>query len=184
MKMRRVAPAGGAPKRCRRHRSHPLPKWLVSSTHLEAVARSRCLMVLSVLSGETPVTDAIEQAKISRATYYQIETRALKAMLAAMNPLASSPEGSGSQLSAASWQIEQLQGKIKRLEQEKRRGQRLLLLMRKSLRAPVTSGHRGRWPRGSRSGSSVPGGSASAGSKATMTPSDAPIPTPPGERSP
>jgi hypothetical protein len=183
MKMRARAPASGAPKQSRKHRPRPLPRWLTSSTHLEAVARSRCLMVLSVLSGERPVTDAIEQAKISRATYYQMETWALKAMLTAMNPLSSSTEGPGAQLSAASWQIEQLQGKIKRLEQQKRRGERLLLLMRKSLRAPVMSGHRGRWPKGSRSGSSVLGGSALA-SRAKTAALDAPIPTPLGERSP
>ena len=184
MKMRARAPASGARKQSRKHRPRPLPKWLTSSTHLEAVARSRCLMVLSVLSGERPVTDAIEQARISRATYYQMETRALKAMLTAMNPLSSSTAGPGAQLSAASWQIEQLQSRIKRLEQEKRRSERLLLLMRKSLRAPVTSGHRGRWPRGSRSGSSAPGGSALPGSRVKTVPGDAPIPTPPGERSP
>ena len=184
MKMRPRAPASGAPRQSRKHRPRPLPKWLRSSTQLEAVARSRCLMILSVLSGEKPVTDAIEQAKVSRPTYYQLETRALKAMLAAMNPLSSSTEGPGAQLSAASWQIEQLQGKIRRLEQEKRRSERLLLLMRKSLRAPVTSGHRGRWPRGLRSGSSAPGGSVLPGSRPKRVPSDAPIPTPPGERSP
>lgn len=121
---------------------------------------------------------------VSRPTYYQLETRALKAMLAAMNPLSSSTEGPGAQLSAASWQIEQLQGKIKRLEQEKRRSERLLLLMRKSVGAPVTSRHRGRWPRGLQSGSSVPGGSVLRGSRPKRVPSDAPIPTPPGERSP
>lgn len=184
MKIRRAAPAGGAARQSRKHRPRPLPKWLTSSTHLEAVARSRCLMVLSVLSGQMPVTDAIEQAKVSRPTYYQLETRALKAMLVAMNPLSSSTEGPAAQLSAASWQIEQLQGQVKRLEQEKRRSERLLLLMRKSLRAPVTSGHRGRWPRGSRSGSTAPGGSALPGPRRKATPGDAPIPTPPGEHSP
>ena len=35
-------------------------------------------MILEVLSGEKPVTDAIEQAKISRGHYYQLEERALK----------------------------------------------------------------------------------------------------------
>jgi hypothetical protein len=184
MKKRRAPADGNLPKQSRKHRPRLLPKWLTSSTHLEAVARSRCLMVLSVLSGEMPVTDAIEQAKISRATYYQLETRALKAMLSAMNPLSSSTDSPGAELSAASWRIEQLQAQVRRLEQERRRGQRLLLLMRKALRAPVTSGHRGRWPRGSRSASSVPGGSASQALKLKRTAGDAPIPTPPGEHSP
>lgn len=156
---------------------------------LEAVARSRCLMVLSVLSGEMPVTDAIGQARISRGTYYQLETRALKAMLAAMNPLSGSAEGPDSALSAASWRIEQLQSQIKRLEQEKRRGQRLLLMMRKALRAPVKTGHRGRWPKALRCVSSAPGASASpvsspkaSGPKTSL--SEKPSPTPTGEPSP
>jgi len=43
--------------------------------------------------------------------------------------------------------IGQLEAQVKRLEQEKRRTQRLLLLTRKSIRAPVSTGHRGRWPK-------------------------------------
>jgi len=169
----------------RKHRPRPLPKWLTSTTQLEAIARSRCLMVLSVLSGETPVTDAITQAKISRGTYYQLETRALKAILAAMNPLAGSPDNTGAaDLSAASWRIAQLQMQVKRLEQDKRRAQRLLLMMRKSIRAPVTSGHRGRWPKGLRYGSNVPGASASIAQSMKTPPSPTATPTPPGARSP
>ena len=90
MKQQPTARAGTAGVRVRKHRRRPAPRWLKSSKEVEAVARSRCLMLLSVLSGEVPVTDAITQAKISRATYYQLETRALQAMLAALNPLAAS----------------------------------------------------------------------------------------------
>ena len=71
-----------------KHRSRPTPKWLLTSEDLDQIAQQRCLMVLSVLSGETPVTEAIAQAGISRATYYQLETRALSAMLRALGPLA------------------------------------------------------------------------------------------------
>jgi hypothetical protein len=175
--MKRIpAPRGGRTDgQHRRHRPRVVPKWLRSSTQLEAVARSRCLMMLSVLSGETPVTDAIAQAKISRATYYQLETRALKAMLAAMNPLASSSASGAADLSTAVGRIAQLEAQVKRLEQDKRRSQRLLLLVRKSIRAPVTRGHRGRWPKRSHCVSDAPGASLRGG------PSN---PTPPGEHLP
>lgn len=184
MKRLRAFPDGTGRRASRKHRPRPLPKWLTSTTQLEAIARSRCLMVLSVLSGETPVTDAVNQAQISRGTYYQLETRALRAMLAALNPLAGAVDPTGAaDLSAASARIAQLQMQVKRLEQDKRRGQRLLLMMRKSIRAPVTTGRRGRWPKGLRCGSSVPGASASMASLKT-TPSPAASPTPPGVRSP
>ena len=131
----------------RKHRARPLPKWVKRSTEIDAVARSRCLLVLSVLSGETPVSDAIAQAKISRGTYYHLETRALNAMLAALNPMASSASDGSADLSAAAQRIEQLEATVKRLEQDHRRAQRLLLLSRKSLRVPIAGPRRGRPPR-------------------------------------
>ena len=112
-------------------------------------------MVLSVLSGEKPVTDAIAQAKISRNTYYQMETRALNAMLAALNPLSTVAPGDSSDLSAT--RIEALMNRIQQLEQDKRRTQRLLLLTRKSIRAPLTLTRRGRLPRSALLGS-IPSG--------------------------
>jgi hypothetical protein len=123
-----------------------MPKWLTKSNDLDAIARSRCLLVLSVLSGEKPVTDAIVAAKISRGTYYQMEARALNAMLAALNPLASTADTGAADLSLAASRIAELEARLKTLEQDKRRAERLLLLTRKSLKAPVTTGHRGRWP--------------------------------------
>ena len=69
--------------RRRRNRARPTPKWLLSR---DEVGKARCLMVLSVLSGEKPVTDAISEAGISRATYYHLETRALSSMLRALAP--------------------------------------------------------------------------------------------------
>jgi hypothetical protein len=150
MKKARAAHAGKAAGRARKHRPRPVPKWLTNSPQLEQIARSRCLLVLSVLSGEIPVTDAIERAKISRGTYYQLETRALRAVLAAMNPLASSGADGAQDLSAATQRIEQLEAQVHRLEQEKRRTQRLLLLTRKSIRAPVATRLRARRSRGQR----------------------------------
>jgi hypothetical protein len=137
---------GKADGRPRKQRRRTTPKWLNSSS-LEAVARSRCLMLLSVLSGETPVSEAIGRAKISRGTYYQLETRALKGMLAALNPMASTTSTGAAGLSAAMGRIGQLEAQVKRLQQDKRRTERLLLLTRKSIRAPLTTSHRGRWPK-------------------------------------
>lgn len=125
-----------------RHRPHALPKWFHSSPQLQAVARSRCLMVLSVLSGERSVSDAVEEAKISHNMYYQLERRALNAILIALHP-----HSRWAQQGALKERIGQLEAQLKRLLQQKRRSERLLLLMRKSLRAPVTRGLRGPWPR-------------------------------------
>ena len=147
MKTQPTAHAGRPAGRVRKHRRRPVPRWLKSSKEVEALARSRCLMLLSVLSGEVPVTDAIVQAKISRATYYQFETRALQGMLAALNPLAGSSSTGSADLSAAMSRIAQLELLVKRLEQDKRRSQRLLLLTRKSIRAPLHATRRARRPK-------------------------------------
>lgn len=148
--MKRAQRAGTADGKPRKPRPRSMPRWL-NAQGLDAVARSRCLMVLSVLSGEKPVIEASAQAKVSRGAYYQWETRALKAMLAALNPLAS---GTGTvELSRATQTIEELQARVQELERHKRRGERLLLLTRKSLRAPVTLGRRGRLPKAALPGS-------------------------------
>jgi cell division protein FtsB len=175
MKKARAAHVGTTAGRPRKHRPRPVPRWLTNSTQLEQIARSRCLLVLSVLSGEIPVTDAIERAKISRGTYYQLETRALRAILAAMNPLASSAADGAADLSAATQRIEQLEAQVHRLEQEKRRTHRLLLLMRKSIRAPVATRLRTRRSRGQRARSD--GASATAQNLLSS-------PTSPGANSP
>jgi hypothetical protein len=99
-------------------------------------------MVLSVLSGERSVSDAIASAKISRNTYYQLERRALNAILTALHP-----HSRWAEQGALQERICQLEAQVQRLEQQKRRSERLLLLMRKSMRAPVTRGLRGPWPR-------------------------------------
>ncbi len=53
----------------RKQRSRPTPRWLTKQPDLDAVARNRVLLVLSVLSGEKPVTTAIEEFQISRGFY-------------------------------------------------------------------------------------------------------------------
>jgi hypothetical protein len=152
---------------------------LKSAEGLEAIGRSRCLMLLSVLSGEKPVTDAIREARISRGTYYQLETKALRAMLVALNPMASVKEDGMPDLSAAAARIEDLQAKLTRSQQEQRRTQRLLLLTRKSMRAPVTTGLRGRLP-----GSIPSGKNRSPGSRVKASASAASTPTRAGETVP
>lgn len=137
----------GKKRRRRRNRSRPVPKWL-ETTEMDEIARARCLMVLSVLSGEKPVTDAIAETKISRGTYYQMETRALHAMLSALNPLAAGkPATEARELRLARKRIEELETQIELLNMAKRRAERLLLLTRKSAVAPVKTGRRGRPPK-------------------------------------
>jgi hypothetical protein len=134
MSKRRAQRAGARATSHRKHRCRPMPKWLKDPSQLDAVARSRCMLVLSVLSGERPVSDAIAQARISRGTYYQLETRALQAMLSALNPLATARRRAPPDLSAT--RIEALLERIRQLEQDKRRAQRLLLMSRKALQPP------------------------------------------------
>ena len=145
-------------RRCgsRRHRPRPTPKWLLKSEEIDRIAQQRCLMVLSVLSGEKPVTEAIEAAGISRGTYYQLETRALNAMLRALGPLAERRRAGDDPRR----QIAALEAKVKSLEQAGRRGQRLLLMTRRVIasREKRTSSTRpGKGPsRSSRGRSDVP----------------------------
>jgi len=178
----RLTPHAGRPDDPRRKlRPRPVPKWLLKSEQLDAIARSRCLLVLSVLSGELPVTEAIAKANISRGTYYQLEDKALKAMLAVLNPLASTTDQGTADLSAAACRIAELEEKVKQLEQETRRAERLLYLTRKSLKAPVTTGRRGRLPGVPNSTRSGAKRWTSSTEKALPSPS---TPTPTGETRP
>jgi hypothetical protein len=115
--------------RKRKQRSRPTPKWLLQKQELDEIAKRRTLMVLDVLSGQLPVTEAIARAQISRGHYYQLEERALKAVLEAMEPGASPgrpPE--------TTTRLLQLDERVRQLEAEKRRLERLLQLTRKALR--------------------------------------------------
>ena len=115
-------------------------------------------MILSVLSGEVSVSDAIEQAQISRGFYYDLEERALSAMLVALTP--------GGETAAASPQarISQLEERCKKLEQDKRRSDRLLLLTRRVIKPGSVKSVQGR-PRKKRSAAS----STRRGSKPSPT---------------
>jgi hypothetical protein len=102
----------------------------------EDLAKRRCVMILDVLSGRTPVTDAIERAQISRGTYYQLETKALRGMLEALEP--ETRRGPSPDATKA---LEQLQQKVEKLEAENRRLDRLLSLTTRILKpGSVTTG--------------------------------------------
>jgi hypothetical protein len=122
--------------RKRKNRSRPTPKWLRTQQDLDEVARRRCVMILATLSGVEPVSEVIEREKISRGTYYQLETRALRAMLGALTPGAE-PDGRGAGMTQ---RIAELEKKTARLEQEKRRAERLLFLTKQVIKGPVTTG--------------------------------------------
>ena len=113
----------------RKQRSRPTPKWLLQKQELDEIAKRRTLMVLDVLSGQLPVTEAITSAKISRGHYYQLEERALKAVLEAMEPGASPGRPPDT-----TTRLLQLDERVKQLEADKRRLERLLQLTRKTLR--------------------------------------------------
>ncbi|HET9449885.1 MAG TPA: hypothetical protein VFO83_03345 [Aggregicoccus sp.] len=133
----------------RRHRPRPTPRWLKAQQDLDDTARRRTLLVLQVLSGETPVTDAIAQAQVSRGLYYQLEERALRAMLRALTPGAQpQPDGEvGSGADGYLKRIGELEARLKVLETEKRRAERLLLLTRKVVPKGSVSSGRGRPPK-------------------------------------
>jgi len=150
---------GNKKPKTERRRVRTTPAWLHEREDLDEMARRRCLMILTVLSGERAVTDVIEEAQISRGTYYNLEERALKAMLVALVPgAAEAPSESPAQ------RIAELEKKVAQLEQAKRRGERLLFLTRKTLRrGPMKMIDRGR-PTKSRA-STTRGKKPSRGSK-------------------
>lgn len=128
----------------RARRSRPTPSWLLEHQNDDEIAKRRVLMVLRVLSGETPVTDAIEGTDISRQMYYQLEERALKAMLRVLTPGVETTSVTGPDPSMLR-RIAELEAKTKQLEQEKRRAERMLFLTRKMVpTGPMKSHRRGR----------------------------------------
>ena len=148
----------------RRHRPRTTPKWLLKSEQIDQIAQQRCLMVLSVLSGEMPVTDAIQAAGISRGTYYQLETRALNGMLRALLPGAREDGGDP----RPRRRIAELEAKVQRLERALRRSERLLALSQRL--------SRGR-PMRSRRISSTPSGRSRSRVSTKEAPTRASIPT-------
>ena len=159
-----------------RRRARPTPSWLMDGKDLDEMARRRCMMVLRVISGEQAVTDAITEAQISRGTYYQLEERALKAMLAALMP-----GGEQAPNASPAARIAELEEKVAMLERHKRRSERLLLLTRKLVKPGSMKSGAGRKPKRS---STSPGRKPSRAStpKAMASSSVSPsIPTRDGE---
>lgn len=163
----------------RKRRSRPTPRWLVRKTDLDVVARNRVMMVLAVLSGEKPVTTAVEEAGISRGFYYQLETKAINAMLLALAPGSdgdASPDATG-----LTQRIRDLEDKLEKAEQEKRRSERLLFVTRK-LAGPSTTvkTNRGRPPKAAASTKAGPTPSrSSATTKPTRPAPSTPTPAEP-----
>jgi len=168
--MARTQPAASSKKR----RSRPTPRWLTKTSDLDAVARNRVLLVLSVLSGEKPVTTAIEEAGISRGFYYQLETKAINAMLLALAPGSdgdASPDATG-----LHQRIKQLEEKLTRAEAGQRRAERLLFMQRKLTNPGPIKTHRGRPTKAQTS--STPGGRRSWRSSTTTKPTSKATPKP------
>ena len=124
--------SGARPDQRRKRRKRPTPKWLLEQKDLDDMARRRCLMILSALSGEKPISDLIAESKISRGTYYELESRALTAMVRALTP--GSPSDGTSEGVGWKKRIEELEKKVVRLEREKRRAERLLQATRTLVR--------------------------------------------------
>lgn len=120
-------------KQQRAPRSRGIPRWLSGRTDLDQVAQRRTLLILSVLSGHTPVTTAITEHGISRPLYYQLETKALVGMMKALVPGASATANPDEVTPAR--QLVELEAKVARLEQENRRLERLLFFAKKVLPA-------------------------------------------------
>lgn len=172
--------------RRRAPRSRGVPRWLTGRTDLDEVAQRRTMMILSVLSGHTPVTTAITEHGISRPLYYQLETKGLVGMMRALIPGASS--ASSPDDATPMRQVAELQERIVRLEQENRRLERLLLLAKKVLPpGPIAMPEkRGRkpGPRSTSAGRGPSPGSRSSATSPTRTPSPASSPTTDGATTP
>jgi hypothetical protein len=131
----------------RARRSRPLPQWLRQARTSNPIALARCLLLLRVLSGAEPVTQAIALAKISRPTYYWLERKGLEGMLRALTPVPS--RGRQPRVSPVTAHLTALEEKVQRLEQAKRRAERLVHLTRTVL-PRVRRRRRGSTPSGPR----------------------------------
>lgn len=124
-------------------------------------------MMLDVLSGRTPVTDAIEKTKISRNTYYQLEAKALNAMLEALTPA----EHSRGPKPDSAKKVQALEDKIERLETENRRLERLIALTDRYLKpgsVTTTAGRKSKARVSKRSKTKTSLNSASTGKSASV----------------
>ena len=88
-------------------------------------AKKRAWMVLSVLSGQMGVSEAVREEKLSPSRYYQLETKALKGMVYALSPEEGQARGTMQE------RLERAQRKLAKLEEEQARQRQLLRMARK-----------------------------------------------------
>ena len=163
----------------RRQKSARKPSML-RAKDLDEIAQRRCLMILSVLSGEKSVDEATSEVQMAPAAYYQLETKALKAILVAMTP----GVGTGAEPTTL---MKQLEEKVTTLEREKRRMERLLMLTRQMVKpGPMSTGQKGRVRLRSTESGSTPSRSSkrSTKKKAASPVHESSTPTPVGEVAP
>ena len=113
----------------KRERARGIPAWLRKRADLDQIARARVVMLLEALSGAKSVTSLVAELGISRGLYYQLETKAVNAMLLALAPgseASASPDATG-----YARRIVELEKQLARAETERRRAERLLFAMRK-----------------------------------------------------
>lgn len=146
-------------------RARGTPRWLLTARDLDQIAQRRCLMILDVLSGAKSVTEAIAETQVSRQMYYQLEEKALKGMLSSLMPGATE---SGQNPSTTA-RILELEEKLKKLEEENRRTERLLLLTRKVLPSGSIKTAAGRPPGSKNKGSAADGRKPSPASTTSTT---------------
>jgi hypothetical protein len=116
-----------------------MPK-MIENSDKDDVAKRRTVMILDVLSGRMPVSEAIQKASISRPAYYQLESKALMAMLDALTPGETKTGPSPDPCKT----LASVQEKVERLEQDKRRLERLLSVTTRVLKgsAKTTGGRK------------------------------------------
>ena len=111
-------------------------------------AKQIAVAVLETLSGEQGTTEAAETLGISLSRYYQLETRALAGLLAAVEPRCKGPQKTPER------EIKRLRTEKAQLEKELRRHQALLRAAHRSVGLPgakqASSKKRVRAKRGSR----------------------------------
>ena len=153
---------------------------MLMAKDLDAIAQRRCLMILSVLSGEKSVEEATSEVQMQAANYYQLETKALKAMLVALTP----GVGAGAEPTTL---MKQLEEKVTTLERDKRRMERLLMLTRQVVKpGPMSTGQTGRVRLRSTGSGSTPSRSSkrSTKKKAAQTSHETSTPTLAGAAAP
>jgi hypothetical protein len=171
----------GGGRKTRAERARGIPVWLRKRADLDQIARARVVMILEALSGVKSVSTLIAELGISRGLYYQLETKAVNAMMLALAPgsaASASPEATG-----YARRIEELERQLARAETERRRAERLLFTLRKTLpRATVKEapGRPSKRPGSTNAGSAPWRGSPRKATTPAVTSATPSTPTPAG----